>query len=395
MIIKKAFKFRIYPTEEQRAELAIQFGHARFVYNWALARRKSHYKETGTGLSSFDINYELKELKNDPDTIWLKQADSQTLQQKSKDLQRAYVNFFEGRAKYPKRKKKKGKQSIRYPQRFKVEGRRIYAPKVGWIKSVIHRPIEGEMKSMTVSKTKSGRYFVSIQCEVEIDEPVYEGQHIGIDLGLKDFAILSDDSQPVENPKWLRKAEKKLARLQRQHSRKKKGSANREKARIKLARQHEKVANQRRDFHHKLSKQLVEKNRILTLENLNVKGMVKNRKLAKSISDAGWSQFVGFCQYKGEWYGCHTEKINRFFPSSKTCSECGAINHDLTLSDRTWVCTECGVIHDRDKNAAVNIKSNSPSLLSTVGTTESYAWGDCVRPDPAFRNLATVSEPGS
>jgi len=364
MRTKKAFKFRLYPNEDQQAALAIQVGHARFVYNWALDRRQAHYKATGKGLSAFDINYELKALKNDPDTIWLKQADSQALQQKSKDLQRAYVNFFEGRASYPKFKSRKDKQSIRYPQRFKVEGKRIYLPKVGWVKAVIHRLVEGEMKNCTVSKTKSGKYFASIQGVIEIDEPIYEGTHTGVDLGIKDFATLSN-GQKIDNPKWFRKGEKKLARLQRQHARQVKGSANREKARIKVARQHEKVANQRRDFHHKLSHQLVTENRILTLENLHVKGMVRNRKLAKSISDAGWSEFVRQCEYKGAWSGCHVEQINRFFPSRKTCAECNAVNQDLTLSDRTWVCTECGVVHDREVNAAINIRNES-----TVGSTE-------------------------
>ena len=363
MKVLKAFKFRIKPTEEQKAQFAIQFGHARFVYNWALQRRIDHYKATGKGLSAFGINNELKDLKNDPDTIWLEQADSQTLQQKSGDLDRAYKNFFEGRAKYPRFKSKKARQSIRYPQRFKVEGNKVYLPKVGWVKAIIHRPIEGTMKNCTVSKTKSGQYYISIQCEVEIDEPTYEGDHIGIDLGIKDFAVLST-GEKIDNPKWLRKAEKRLAKAQRSLSRKVKGSENWEKQRVKVAKLHEKVANQRRDFHHKLSHRIVKENRIITLENLNVKGMVRNRKLAKSIADAGWSQFVSMVEYKGKWYGCHAEKINRFFPSSKTCSECGAVNQDLTLSDRTWVCTNCGVVHDRDYNAAINIRNQS-----TVGAT--------------------------
>ena len=364
MKVKKAYKFRIYPTEEQQAALAIQFGHARFVYNWGLNRRKSHYQQTGQGLSKNQTINELKPLKKEPETEWLGQADSQVLQQKLIDLNTAYTNFFEGRAKYPKFKSKRAKQSIRYPQRFKVEGSKISLPKVGWVKVIIHRPIEGEMKNVTVSKTKSSQYYVSIQCEVEIDEPIYDGGYIGIDLGLKDFATLST-GEKIDNPKHLRKAEKRLAREQRRLSRKVKGSANREKQRLKVARLHERVANQRRDFHHKLSKRLVAENRIITLENLNVKGMVKNRKLSKSIADAGWSQFVTFVEYKGTWYGCHSEKINRFFPSSKTCSGCGAINQHLVLSDRTWVCTECGVVHDRDYNAALNILNQS-----TVGATE-------------------------
>ena len=273
-------------------------------------------------------------------------------------------HFFEGRARYPKFKSRKARQSIRYPQRFKVDGSKVYLPKVGWVKAIYHRPLEGEMKSCTVSKTKSGKYVISIQCEIEIDEPVFEGGHIGVDLGIKDFATLST-GEKIDNPKWLRDAEKKLSKAQRQMSRKGKGSKNWEKARLKVARLHEKVTNQRRDFHHKLSRRLVEENRIITLENLNVKGMVRNHKLAKSIADAGWSGFVSMIEYKGQWYGSQSEKINRFFPSSKTCHQCGAINQNLVLSDRTWVCTKCGLVHDRDINAALNIKDQS-----TVGATE-------------------------
>lgn len=378
MKIKKAFKYRLKPNKAQQAALATQFGHARFVYNWGLGRRKEYYRETGKGLTYNGLAGQLKPLKNDPETAWLKEADSQTLQQKLKDLDRAYVNFFEGRAKYPKFKSKKARQSIRYPQRFKVEGNKVYLPKVGWVRVILHRPIEGEMKNATVSKTKSGKYFVSIQCEVEIDEPAYEGGHVGIDLGLKDFATLST-GEKIGSPKHLRQAEKKLARAQRRLSRKVKGSANWDKQRIKVARLYEKIVNQRKDFHHKLSKRLVTENRIITLENLNVSGMLRNHSLAKSISDAGWSQFANFSEYKGRWYGCHTEKIDRFFASSKTCNACGAVNQELTLSDRTWVCQSCGVIHDRDENAAINIRNQS-----TVGATETNACGDCVRLGPAF-----------
>ena len=364
MRIKKAYKYRIKPNRQQQEALAIQFGHTRFVYNYALGRKKEYYQANGKGLSFYDVKKEITQLKRESETEWLKQADSQVLQSKVKDLDIAYKNFFEGRAKYPRFKSKRSRQSIRYPQRFKVEGNKIYLPKVGWVKAIIHRPIEGEMKNCTVSKTKSGQYFVSIQCEVEIDEPVYEGQHIGVDLGLRDFLTINT-GEKIDNPRHLRQTEEKLAKAQRQLSRKVKGSANWEKQRIKVAKIHERVANQRRDFHHKLSYRLVMKNRIITLENLNVKGMVRNRKLAKSIADAGWSGFVSMIEYKGAWYGCHAEKINRFFPSSKTCSECGAINHDLTISDSKWVCTECGVVHDRDINAAINIQAQS-----TVGAAE-------------------------
>ena len=387
MLIKKAFKFRIYPNKEQQARLAVQFGHARFVYNWGLALRKTHYQETSQGLSTFDCNTRLTELKRQPETAWLREADSQVLQQKLQDLNSAYVNFFEKRAGYPTFKSKKSKQSIRYPQRFKVNGNRIYLPKVGWVKVVIHRPIEGEMKNCTVTRTKSGQYYVSIQCEVEIDEPACEGGEIGIDLGLVDFATLSnsalsDASEPIPNPRYLRKSEKRLKRLQRRLSRCEKGSKGYEKVRLLLARQHEKVANQRKDFQHKQSKSLVVEYGLLCFENLNVAGMLKNHRVAKSIADAGWGQFVRQCSYKGEWYGCGIQKVGRFFPSSKLCSECGEIHQTLKLSERKWICVGCGTIHHRDHNASINILLEGLRLVSasTVGATGTDAGGERVRP---------------
>ncbi len=373
MIIRKAFRYRLKPNKDQEQALAIQFGHARFVYNWALARRKDHYKETGKGLNGFALNKELTTSKRDPDFAWLKQADAQVLQQKTKDLDRAYTNFFEGRAKYPNFKRKDGKQSICYPQRFKLDGQMVYLPKVGWVKAIIHRPIEGEMKNTTVTKTKSGRYFISIQCELEMDEPIYQGKSIGIDLGLIDFATLST-GEKIANLRWFRKAEARLVKAQKSLSRKKKGSMNWQKQRVKVARLHEKIVNQRADFQHKLSRQLIETYGLIRFENLNIKGMVKNHSLAKSIADAGWSQFVRFVEYKGEWYGTYVEKIDRFFASSKICSDCRAKNALLKISDREWACSECGVLHDRDVNAAINILN-----WNTVGTTEIDACGQNVR----------------
>lgn len=373
MIVKKAFKYRLKPNNEQQAALTIQFGHARFTFNWALGRRKEFYQTNGKGLNYYAQADELRDLKQADDTLWLKQGHSQVLQQKLRDLDRAYVNFFEGRAEYPAFKSKRNKQSIRYPQGFKLQGQSVYLPKVGWVQLVLHRPVEGEMKSATVTKTKSGRYFVSIQCETELDAPIYEGPHVGVDMGLNHFATLST-GEKIDNPRHLRKAEKRLARAQRKLSRKVKGSANREKQRVKVARLHERVSDQRRDFHHKLSRRLVDEFGAITFETLHIKGMVRNHKLAKSISDAGWGQFIAFTEYKGAWYGAHLEKIDRFYASTKICSECGTKNQDLTLSDRTWVCQSCGVVHDRDVNAAINIQNQT-----TVGTTGINACGDHVR----------------
>lgn len=383
MLIHKAFKYRIYPNKEQEQALAIQFNCARFVYNWGLAARKNHYEEHGKKLGCYDTIYTLVIIKKF--VPWLKKADSQILQQSLLNLEQAYVAFFEGRAGYPNFKKKSHYQSVRYPQRFQVGDRGIRLPKVGYVRAVIDRPIEGKTKNCTVSKTKSGKYFVSIQAEQEIDEPTYQGGYIGLDLGLKDFAVTSG-GQKFPNPKHLRKSEKRLAVLNRRHSRKQRGSKGQEKARLKVARTHEKIANQRKDFLHKLSRQLVEDNQLIAIEDLNIKGMVKNHKLAKSISDAGWSEFVRQLKYKGEWYGCHIEKINRFSPSSKRCSYCGYINQDLTLKDREWTCIKCGNLLDRDINAANNIL-----MLATAGIAGSYAAGQVV--NPAFE--VDLNEGGS
>ncbi len=374
MIVLKAFRYRIYPSPTQQHSLAVQFGHARFVFNWALAQREAHYKEHGKGMSYYALKRMVTDLKREPDTAWLKEADSQVLQSKVADLDRAYVNFFEHRAKYPKFKTKHAPQSIRYPQRFKFNGNRIFLPKVGWVKIVLHRPLEGTPKNVTVTKTKSGEYYASVQCEMQVEKPTQSDMPaVGIDLGLKHFAILST-GEKIDHPKYLRQAEKRLARLQRRLSRKQKGSANRNKARIRVARQHETVARQRQDFLHKLSFRMVTEHGLVKLETLNVRGMVRNRRLAKSISDSGWGTFGRMCEYKAPWHGSGVLRAGRFFPSSKTCHVCGVVFEGLTLTDRVWTCEACGTEHDRDVNAAINLL-NAP----TAGAAASQACGDRVR----------------
>lgn len=371
MEIRKAFKFRIYPTNSQQSKLAKQFGAARFVYNHYRAVREGYYIDTGTGLSQYDCQNDLaQQLK--VENPWLKEADSQALQSAIKDLDRAYVNFLEGRADYPNFHSKHNKQSIRYPQRFKVNDKRIYLPKVGWVKCVFHRPIDGLMKNCTVTKTKSGRYFVSIQCKLEIDDPTPKVDAVGIDLGLTTFAALST-GEKINKPRHLYRSQRRLKIRQRRLSRKRKGSKHRNHARLPVAVLHERVSNQRKDFQHKLSRELVNRFGSISFESLNVAGMVKNHHLAKSISDASWSQFVLFCEYKSAWSGGQVLRVDRFFPSSKLCSDCGHKNKNLTLNIRQWVCLNCGVIHDRDTNAAINILNQS-----TVGATESYATGDMI-----------------
>lgn len=368
-MFRKAFRYRLYPNEEQQSGLTVQFGHARFVFNWALATRDAYYKEHEKNLGYYALKRMMTELKRQPDHAWLKEADSQALQAKVEDLDRAFTNYFKKRAGHPRFKRRHSHQSIRYPQRFKFDDNHVYLPKVGWVKIVLHRPLEGKPKSLTVSKTKSGEYYASVLCEVEVTVQPNGKPSVGVDLGLKDFAVLST-GEKVEHPKYLKHAERRLKKLQKRLSRKKKGGANRNKARLLVARQHEHVARQRADFLHKLSRRLVAEHGAIHLEDLNIPGMLANHRLAKSIADSGWGMFGRFCEYKADWYGSQVVRADRFYPSSKTCGVCGCINHDLTLSDRFWTCENCGAHHDRDINAAVNLLHET-----TVGATESLRMG--------------------
>lgn len=373
--INRGYKFRIYPNIKQQAQLIQQFGAVRFTYNYFLRQRTDHYANTGKGLTYHDTALMLTQLKKQPEYNWLNEAQVQALQQSLRDLDMAYNNFFNKCGNYPTFKKKHDKQTCRFPQRFKVSDKKLYVPKVGWVKIVLHRFIEGKMKNLTVSRTKSGKYFASILCEVEMAEPTCKGGQIGLDLGLKDFVVTSD-GQRFPSPKYFRKSEKRIKRLNRRLSRTEKGSKGREKARLKLARQHEKITNQRADFLHKLSRQLVEDNQLIAIEDLNVKGLGKNHSLAKSINDAGWPQFTYQLDYKGGWYGCHIGRIDRFFPSSKRHFKCGFIYEGLTLSERQWFCPECQEWVNRDENAAQNILN-----WYTVGAMEINADGQIVNPD--------------
>ncbi len=361
----RAYKYRIYPTAAQANALAFHFGAVRYVYNRYRAAREGYYQDTGETLSEADCCLDLTDHKREAGNEWLQQAYNQSLQQAIRDLDRAYRNFFAGRARYPRFKSKRSHQSIRYlfagSIQLRIANGRIRIPKVGYVKIMQHRRIEGTPKNMTVSKSKSGKFFVSIQCEVDMTPSPAIGPEVGIDLGLKTFVTLSD-GRTIDPPKHLRKAERRLKRLQRRLSRKRKGSANRRKAKVLLARQHEKVANRRADFLHKLSRQLVETHGHIGFENLYVKGMLRNHSLAKSIVDAGWGEFVRQLEYKGDWYGCKIIMVDRWFASSKTCSACNAA---LDLSDRRWACQQCGALHDRDLNAALNILKQSTAR--TVG----------------------------
>jgi putative transposase len=384
MLIRKAYRYRLYPTADQEQIFAHNFGQVRFVHNHFLAERKAFYEahktEKKKGLTYEDNANALILLKKDPQYVWLKIGHSQVLQQSLKDLDTAYQNFFKKRAKFPKFRKKSDKQSCRYMQYIFLGENWVDFPKIGKVKAVIHRACEGKIKNVTVTKTKSGRYFASVQVELEMPEPTHAHptDAVGVDLGLKSFLVTSD-SVDIAAPKYLRKAQERLTRLQRQLSRRKKESKGREKARLLLARQHEKVAHQRSDFLHKASHKIMKEYGIIGIEDLNVAGMVKNHKLARSISDVGWGEFRRQLVYKAQWNGAIVVVVDRFFPSTRRCSDCGYVLPELKLEVREWDCPVCGKHHLRDENSAVNLKLEAQRInLIRVGTTQSYADGEGV-----------------
>lgn len=375
----KAYKYRIYPTKTQEAALSQHFGNARWLYNYALDLSNKHYAEHKKGLNRYDIQAMLPDLKKEKE--WLKESNSQSLQVVLINLDTAFTKFFKKRSGYPVFKKRSNNQSFSVPQNATAnfENNTISIPKFKGIKAVLHRKFDGEIRQATVSKTATGKHFISFLVETRESIPaqktISESQAVGIDVGIKDLVICSDGTK-VSNPKNYRKAEKKLNRMNRWRSRKVKGSANRKKWNTKVARQHEKVSNKRKDLWHKLSHELLQKYDTVCVEDLNVKGMLQNRKLSKSISDAGWSIFFGMLKYKAAWQGKHILEIGRFSPSSKMCSQCGVINNSLTLKDRIWTC-ENGHILDRDMNAATNVKRMAfYKITNTEGISGINACGD-------------------
>lgn len=369
----KAIKVRIYPSDEQKESLSKAFGCARWFWNNSLSEINRLYKETGKGLSRQGMNDRLPWLKKEFD--WLGETYSQVLQSVSLNLSRSFINFFEGRTSFPNFKSKHGKQSIQYPQNVKISDVGLKLPKIGIVKAKIHRVFDGKLKTVAISQTPSGKYFASLlfddgQPELEASS---EGKAIGIDLGLTHFAVTSDGSK-FDNPRVLRKRSKNLKRKQQKLSRKVKGSNARKKAKHIVARVHECIANIRKDFLHKLSRKLVNENQVIITENLAVKNMVKNHNLAKAISDASWSEFTRMLRYKAGMDGKIYQEVDRFFPSSKTCSVCLNRVGSLLLNVRSWLCQNCATRHDRDVNAAINIREEGLRILA-LGSSASASGG--------------------
>ncbi len=379
---KRAYKYRFYPTDEQKRILTQTFGCARFVYNWALRLRTDAYYQEQKRINYHDTSAALTTLKRQPEYFWLNDVASVPLQQALRHLDNAFRNFFEGRACYPAFKKRHGPQAASYVgTAFKWDGKQLTLAKMDEPLTLVwSRPLPKEAKPTTVTITKdtADRYFVSILIEEDIKTLPAVKKMVGLDLGLKSMVITSD-GEHVGNPRYFSNGEKKLARAQRRLAKKQKGSKNRAKARMIVARHHARIADRRMDYQHKLSTRLIRENQTICVESLQVTNMVKNHRLAKAISDVGWGEFVRKLEYKAAWYGRTLIKIDKWYPSSKRCSHCGHVLDSLDLDTRFWLCPTCHTFHDRDINAAKNVLA--------VGLTVS-ACGETVRPGRA------VARPG-
>lgn len=375
----KGYKYRLYPNKKQTELLNQMLGNARFVYNWALNRRIEAYQKDKKKLSAFTLMKELKKLKEQPEYEWLNLSVAQSLQASIVNMEKAFTRFFKQKKGFPNFKsKKRGKHTISFPQNTKIdfENNKISVNKLLWIKARISREFEGTIKTAVISKTPTNKFFISLTVEQKAkkvrQKPIREKTAVGIDTGIKTFATLSDGKE-IENPKHLKQLLQRLKILQKRASKKQKGSNNRRKAFLRVARLHERIANQRLDFIHKVSTQIANEYDTAIVENLNIAGMLKNHHLAQSIADLGLGAFYRILKYKLEERGKNYLEIGRFEPSSKLCSECGELNNNLTLADREWVCG-CGAKHNRDLNAAINIKKfglQKQNLINRIGAIQS------------------------
>jgi putative transposase len=366
----KAFKYKLKPNNDQIVLLNKHFGSIRYVYNYFLNERKNEYENNKNTLNYYDNAKSLTELKTKDEFNWLKEINSQSLQYSLKSLDGAYQNFFKYKKGFPKFKSKKSKNSFSVPQGVSIKDNTLIIPKFrDGVKLIKHRDFEGKIKSCTISKTPTNEYFVSILVDTSNDFKFEKtNKTIGIDLGLKDFLITSEGYK-YKNNRYTKTYAKKL-KIQQQHlSRKQKGSKKYEEQRLKVARLHKKITNSRVDNLHKISTDLIKKYDTIILEDLNIKGMVKNHKLSKHISDASWGTFISFLEYKAKWHDKEILKVDRFFPSSKTCNCCGYINQNLKLDMREWICPSCNTNLDRDINASKNILKEGLKIKS-LGTND-------------------------
>ena len=356
----KSYKFRIYPNRKQRIQIHKTFGSCRFIYNWALDFKTKRYQQHKENINRFELSKMLTFFKKTEERSWLKEVNAQSLQSELRHLDSSFTNFFRHNAKYPHFKKKNSKQSYDCPQHVDIcfDDKKVKIPKLGKVNYHDRRTFFGDIKTCTVSMNRAHQYYISILVDNGFELPskkkIDEDKSIGIDVGIKSYCVMSN-GDVVDNPHHLKNKLNKLKVYQRRLSKKKKGSSNRYKQKLKVARIHNDITNTRKDFINKLTTNIIKNHDTIFVEDLNIRGMLKNHHLALSISDVSWSEFFRQIEYKSEWYGNNLIKIGRFEPSSRTCDICGLINERLKLSDREWTC-ECGAVHDRDLLAARNIK---------------------------------------